>query len=224
MMLFLENVLNSDEIAQVRDALSACVWEDGRRTAGALARGVKSNLQAAREDEGAQACARSVSAALLRHGVFRAAALPRRISPVLFSRYTPGMGYGPHTDDALMGADADLFRADLAFTIFLSPADSYEGGELVVESAAGEQALKLEAGNAVLYPAGSIHRVESVRAGERWAAIGWVQSLVREAPQREVLFDLSTLSARLQAAGAANPEILLLEKSLAGLMRLWATI
>src|SRR5262249_4486752 len=151
-------------------------WASGKRTAGAAARGVKENLQADGANPRVRALARFVVEALERHPLFSIAARPARLTPVMFSRYEPGMTYGAHTDDALMGAGEGRLRTDLAFTLFLAERSSYEGGALVVESALGEQEVALEAGDAVLYPAGSIHRVAPVTSGARLAAVGWVQS------------------------------------------------
>jgi PKHD-type hydroxylase len=132
------------------------------------------------------------------------------------------MTYGAHTDDALMGDAGDKLRTDLAFTIFLADRESYEGGALVVESALGEQEIALDAGDAILYAAGSIHHVAPVTRGARYAAVGWVQSFVADAPQREILFDLSVTRGRLAGAGAAREELLRLDKSISNLLRMWA--
>jgi PKHD-type hydroxylase len=132
------------------------------------------------------------------------------------------MTYGAHTDDALMGKGGARVRTDLAFTLFLSDSTSYDGGALVVESALGEQEIKLEAGDAILYPAGSIHRVAEVASGIRFAAVGWIQSLVADAAQRETLFDLSVTRTRLAEAGLAREELLRLDKSISNLLRMWA--
>jgi PKHD-type hydroxylase len=198
------------------------VWSSGKRTAGAAARGVKENLQADGSDPRVKELERFVVDALRRHALFEIAARPARISRLLFSRYEPGMTYGAHTDDALMGGGDDKLRTDLAFTIFLAERDSYEGGELVVESALGEQAIGLEAGDAILYPAGSIHHVAPVTRGVRLAAVGWIQSYVQDITQRETLFDLSLTRGRLAQANIAREELLALDKSISNLLRMWA--
>jgi PKHD-type hydroxylase len=145
-----------------------------------------------------------------------------RISRLMFSRYQPGMTYGQHTDDALMGEDK--LRTDLAFTLFLADSDSYDGGALAIESALGEQEIKLEAGDAILYPAGTIHQVTPVTRGERLAVVGWVQSVVADASQREILFDLSVSRSRLASAGVGKEDLLLLDKAVSNLLRLWARV
>jgi PKHD-type hydroxylase len=152
--------------------------------------------------------------------LFDLVARPKRVSRLLFSRYADGETYGDHTDDALMG-DPPL-RTDLAFTLFLAEPDTYEGGALVTTTALGEQVVKLAAGDAVLYGADTIHRVEPVTSGERWAAVGWVQSLVRDPRQRETLFDLTTARTRLAGAGAAREDLMLLDKVRGALLRMWA--
>ena len=221
MSVILQQVMEAEDIVRVRDDLAGAAWASGKHTAGSAAREVKENLQSDAADPRVQALERFVLDALKRHPMFEIAARPARFSRLMFSRYEPGMAYGPHTDDALMGAGEKL-RTDLAVTLFLSARDSYDGGELVIESALGEQAIGLEAGDAILYPAGSIHHVAPVTRGVRLAAVGWVQSFVPDAAQRETLFDLSTTRLRLAQAGAAQEELLRLDKSIANLLRMWA--
>lgn len=222
MSLVLQEVLSAEDLARVRAELSEIAFVSGKRTAGAAARGVKENLQADGSDARVKELERFVADALYRHPLFEIAARPVRLSRLLFSRYEPGMTYGAHTDDALMGRGEDKLRTDLAFTIFLADASSYEGGELVVESALGEQGIKLEAGDAILYSAGSIHHVAPVTSGVRLAAVGWIQSFVADATQRETLFDLSVARGRLAEAGVAREELLRLDKSISNLLRMWA--
>lgn len=206
----------------MRTELTAFTWSSGKRTAGSAAKAVKENLQADGADPRVKELERFVFEALRRHPLFEIAARPSRLSRLLFSRYEPGMTYGAHTDDALMGKGEDKLRTDLAFTIFLADSSSYEGGELVVDSALGEQGIKLEAGDAFLYSAGSIHHVAPVTSGVRLAAVGWIQSFIPDLTQRETLFDLSVTRARLAGAGVAREELLRLDKSIANLLRMWA--
>jgi PKHD-type hydroxylase len=222
MSLILQAVLAPEDLDRVRAEMEQLPWSSGKRTAGAAARGVKENLQADGADPRTQALERFVADALRRHPLFEIAARPARLSRLLFSRYEPGMTYGAHTDDALMGQGDDKLRTDLAFTIFIADAASYEGGELVVQSALGDQAVKLDAGDAILYPAGSIHHVAPVTSGARLAAVGWLQSHIADAAQRELLFDLSIARARLAEAGAQREELLRLDKSISNLLRMWA--
>jgi PKHD-type hydroxylase len=222
MSVILQHVLDPEDVARVRAELDQAAWKPGKRTAGAAARGVKENLQADGADPRVQALERFVVEALRRHPLFEVAARPARLTRLLFSRYEPGMTYGAHTDDALMGQGDDRLRSDLAFTLFLADRGGYEGGALVLESALGEQAITLDAGDAILYCAGSIHYVAPVTRGVRLAAVGWVESFVADAAQREILFDLSVARARLADAGAAREELLRLDKSISNLLRMWA--
>jgi PKHD-type hydroxylase len=222
MSLILEGVLPPEDLQRVRRELAELKWSSGKRTAGSAARGVKENLQADGSDPRVQALETFVLEALRRHPMFEIAAWPMRLTRLLFSRYEPGMTYGAHTDVALMST-ADLpVRTDLAFTIFLEDRDKHEGGALVIESALGAQEIKLEAGDAILYPAGSIHYVAPVTQGARLAAVGWVQSHIADGAQREMLFDLSVLRTRLATAGLAREDLLVLDKSISNLLRMWA--
>lgn len=218
----LHAVLTSEDLARVQRELASLPWKPGKRTAGPAARGVKENLQADGEDSRTQALERFVADALKRHAVFEIAARPARLTRLLFSRYEPGMTYGLHTDDAIMGRGEMRVRTDLAFTIFLNEPSAYEGGALAVDSSLGEQEIKLDAGDAILYPAGSIHQVKPVTEGVRFAAVGWAQSLIADASQRELLFDLSITRTRLAEAGAAREELLRLDKAVSNLLRMWA--
>jgi PKHD-type hydroxylase len=214
MMMLIEKVLPPEDCRRVREGLEAAAWRDGKATAGPAARAVKANLQAPGADPSIQALERFCADALDRHKMFHHAARPKRLSRLLFSRYEAGMAYGRHVDDALMGPRDDRLRADVAFTLFLAEPDTYEGGALVVESPLGEQAVRLAAGDAVVYPAGTIHRVEAVTRGARLACVGWAESFIRDPAQREVLFDL----ARAREEG----DMLALDRVASQLLRMWA--
>ena len=155
---------------------------------------------------------------LLGHALFVLATRPKALTPIILSRYDADMRYGTHVDDALMGG----LRTDVSYTLFLSDPASYEGGELVIESTAGEQPFKLEAGSLVLYPSTTLHRVEPVLSGERLAAVGWVRSLIRDPARRELLFDLETASRQLFEKHGKTGEFDLVTKSATNLLRLWA--
>jgi PKHD-type hydroxylase len=219
-MVLLEAVLEPEDVVRVRRELDGAHWRDGKLTAGAAARVVKANLQAAPMD----GLATFVREALTRHPMFDIAARPHKITRPMFSRYEPGMTYGEHTDDALMGEGEARLRTDLAFTLFLADPDSYAGGALRIAGPSGDTAIKLNAGDAALYGAGTIHAVEPVTAGVRLAAVGWVQSAVRDAAQREALFDLAMTRARLAAASVAREDLLLVDKTISNLLRMWAEV
>ena len=220
MILCIADVLTADELASIVAVLSAAAFGDGRDTAGWNARLVKRNLQALKNDP-ARGAAEAVETALRRNALFASAALPRRIAPVMFSRYEQGMAYGSHFDDAVMGG-ANPLRSDIAMTLFLSAPADCDGGELVIETTGGEEAYKLDPGSAVIYPATTLHRVEPVRRGVRVAAVTWVESLVRDAAKREILFDLDNARRALFAIGGKTREFDLVSKSHANLLRRWA--
>lgn len=217
-MLTIADVLEPADLVRVREGLAAAPFGDGRRTAGAVARKVKSNSQADGEDPGVAALAVFVRQALERSPVFMAFARPAVWSRIMFSRYAPGDAYGLHTDDATMAAEGGgRMRTDLSFTLFLTDPADYEGGALLMDGLDGEREFRPEAGSAVLYPTGQLHRVMPVIAGERLAAVGWVQSLVNRADERELLFDLQ----RVRWATPEGEARLLLDKSIGNLLRMW---
>ena len=158
-----------------------------------------------------------VSARITENEVFNLAVRPKALTPLLFSRYEKGMHYGSHVDDALMHG----VRTDVSFTLFLSEPDSYQGGELVIETPAGDDAVKLSAGSLVAYPATTLHHVAPVTRGVRLAAVGWARSFIREPAQRELLFDLDTARRRMFAREGKTDDGDLLSKSLANLLRMW---
>ena len=224
MILCIGDILNDEQLKRVRAALDASAFDDGRKTAGWHARLVKNNEQMQMGDEAAKALRAEVEKALTQHPLFQMAARPAKMTPLMFSRYRDGMTYGNHVDDPVMGRGAGRMRTDLSFTLFLDNPESYDGGELVTETSAGEQSYKLPAGSAVLYPSSTLHRVEPVSRGQRRVAIGWVQSTIRDPAQREVLFDLDTARRQLFEREGKSAEFDLLTKSLANLQRFWAEI
>jgi PKHD-type hydroxylase len=217
-MLLIADVLSAEDIARVREGLAAAPFVDGRKTAGAQARKVKSNQQAQGADPGVKALAAFVRQALERSPVFIAYARPQRWSRIMFSKYAPGDQYGFHTDDATMeGEDGRRMRTDLSFTLFLSDPETYEGGALVMDGLDGEREFRPAAGSAVLYSTGQLHRVTPVTRGERVAAVGWVHSLLSRADEREAVFDLQ----RVRWSMPENQNRLLLDKAIGNLLRMW---
>ncbi len=218
MLIMIANVLDAENVQWLRDNLAQVRYVDGRQTAGREARLVKRNDQVDRADPLLARMQDLVTDRLLDHQLFRMAARPHLVRPPLFSRYEPGMAYGSHVDDAIMGG----MRTDLSVTVFLSDPEDYDGGELVIESAAGEQDVKLAAGDAVVYPTTFLHRVAPVTKGERHAAVTWVRSLVRDAAKCEMLFDLETARHALFERLGKTPELDLLAKTQSNLLRRWA--
>ena len=218
MRIVIANVLSAADIKTVRAALSKARFVDGRETAGFAARLVKHNRQAAARDASLDPVRELIESRLRGNDVFAMAARPKAFTPLLFSKTAAGMEYGTHVDDALMRG----LRTDVAFTLFLCEPKSYGGGELVIESTSGEDAYKLPAGSMIAYPASTLHRVNKVTRGERLVCAGWARSFVREAAQRELLFDLDTARRRLFAREGKSADFDLLSKSLSNLLRMWA--
>lgn len=216
MILAIADVLSAADVDEVRAGLATATFVDGRATAGWSARLVKANLQAS-PGPALERVRALVETRLTEHAVFALATRPKTMLGPLFSRYQPGHAYGAHVDDALMGG----IRSDVSFTVFLSAPDSYDGGELVIDSTAGEEAFKLVAGSVITYPTTTLHRVAPVTRGERLAAAGWVRSFIREADRRELLFDLETARRRIFDREGKTAESDLLAKCAANLLRLW---
>lgn len=217
MQLVIADVLTPDALADIRETLAAMRFEDGAHTAGWSARLVKNNEQA-RESATLRLLRERVEAALRDNDLFALAVRPKALTPLLFSRYGVGQAYGAHVDNPLMNG----VRTDVSFTLFLADPGAYDGGELVIETAAGEDEVKLPAGSLVAYPSTTLHRVAPVTRGERLVAVGWAQSWVRDASRREILFDLETAKRRLFETQGKTPEFDLLAKTAANLLRLWA--
>jgi PKHD-type hydroxylase len=215
-------VLEPAEVAMLAERLAAAPFVDGRTTATGRAAASKRNLQLAPDAPGADELRAVVANALQRSDRFRRVAMPKVIAAPTFNRYDAGMLYEQHVDAATMRG-ADTLRVDVSVTVFLSDPKSYEGGELVVETLSGGIGVKLAAGDAVVYPATTLHRVAPVRSGTRLAAITWVRSLVREAERRELLAELDLAMTKLeQRVPDARAELDLLRKTHNNLVRMWA--
>jgi PKHD-type hydroxylase len=201
-------VLSHDEVDRFFVELERATFVDGKATASGVAREVKHNLQADRSGAQLTAMDNTIYSALRASKEFQAFAQPKRILAPSYSRYEPGMEYGAHVDGAIMGG-AQPMRADLAMTIFLSAPDSYDGGELVIDLPFGEQQIKLPAGEAVVYPASSLHHVAPITRGVRMAAVTWIQSAVRDERLRAILADLGQAVNSAEAAQDKAATVLL---------------
>jgi PKHD-type hydroxylase len=202
----------SQELISEREA-----WKPGARTAGWHARRVKHNRQLDCACALHRRLAPLVRRAVMQHPLVLSAALPLRLHSLVFSRCEPGDGYGLHLDNAFMGAG----RSDLSFTLFLSDPDAYEGGELVLDTPSGEHCVRLPAGHAYVYPSTLLHQVLPVRRGERIAAVGWIQSRVRHADQRELLFELDTARRALFQQEGRGEIFDLINRAYTNLLRRW---
>jgi len=226
MLVQIPQLLNDDQVRSMRAALDApdAPWVDGRVTAGHQGARVKQNQQVDESSALARTLGDVVLAALERHPLFISAVLPQRVYPPLFNRYEGGMQFGSHVDGAvrLLPGGGDKIRTDVSATLFLAPPESYDGGELLIEDTFGTHAVKLAAGDLVVYPANSLHRVAPVTRGARLASFFWVQSMVRDDAQRAILFDLDRSIQRLNARVADDPAMVSLVGVYHNLLRQWA--
>jgi PKHD-type hydroxylase len=226
MLLHIPGVLSAQEVAEIRRALDGERWVDGLASSGAQAATAKRNLQLAPESPGFEALSRRIAAALSRHPLFVSAALPRHILPPMFNRYEGGGHYGNHVDNAVQ---TDRFsgarmRTDVSTTVFLSAPEEYEGGELVVDDTYGAHEVKLDAGDAIVYPSSSLHRVEPVTAGTRIASFLWTQSMVGDAWRRQMLFELDMTIVKLRGQLGDTAEVTALTNHYHNLLRQWSEL
>jgi PKHD-type hydroxylase len=216
MAVVISNVLDAHALVALREAAGQLDYEDGKKTAGRYARDVKANLQARKSPE-LDAIFEKVRKTLDGNELVRSVARPRRYARMLLSRYRGGMTYGTHVDDPVMNGS----RTDLSFTLSLSDPDSYTGGELVMEDPLEHRAIKLQAGDMVIYPTSALHRVEPVTDGERVAVVGWITSWVRDPARREILHDLDVAARLLHDETGKTPAFDRVFKTKANLSRMW---
>ena len=227
MMIQIPGVLTAAQVAEVRRVIDAADWIDGNATSGAQAALAKRNRQLPEDSAAAKRAGEIVLDALGRNPLFVSAALPAKVWPPLFNRYGGGEQFGMHVDNAVRNkrGGAERLRSDLSATLFLSAPDDYEGGELTVEDTYGAHAVKLAAGDLILYPASSLHHVTTVTSGERIAAFFWVQSMIRDEAQRRVLFDLDVAVQRLAGElGQGHAAVVALTGTYHNLLRMWAEV
>ena len=229
MLLHIPEVLTQAELAQLRQSLDAADWTDGRETVGAQGAQVKRNEQLPDLSPLRDALGKVVLSALERNPLYFAAALPLRTLPPRFNRYQGGGEYGFHIDGSVMrasqpGAPHGHVRSDISCTLFLCEPDDYDGGELVVSDTYGEHEVKLPAGDLLIYPASSLHKVMPVTRGARLASFFWVQSMVRDDAQRRLLFEMDASIESLRRSGADAAAVLQLTGIYHNLLRRWAEV
>jgi PKHD-type hydroxylase len=223
-LITIPDVLNTNEVAKARAALDAAEWVDGKVTAGYMAQGVKENLQLPEGHPVAVELGAMILAGLARTPLFMSSALPLRVFPPMFNRYTGGGHFGTHVDTAIraIASTGQRIRTDLSATLFLSAPGEYDGGELLVEDTYGLHSVKLPPGHLVLYPATSLHRVAPVTRGARVASFFWIQSMIRADADRTLLYDLDTAIQRLARDVPGNPAGVQLTGVYHNLLRRWA--
>ncbi len=222
MIFTISNLLSPEDLKEITAILETAEFVDGKLTAGWHAKLVKQNQQLKTGTFATQLKSK-IETALINNALFQTAIRPKKIHSLLFSRYQAGMSYDRHVDNALMGKTT-IWRSDVSFTLFLNSPNNYQGGELIIEGMQDDRPYKLEENSAIVYPSTTIHRVVPVTEGTRLVAVGWVQSLIRDASDRELLFDLETARRSMFAQTGKTPEFDLISKSIANLLRKWAEI
>ncbi|QIL80380.1 Fe2+-dependent dioxygenase [Diaphorobacter sp. HDW4A] len=224
MMLRIPALLSPDEVRLCRKALEEAQWQDGRTTAGSLAIQVKANLQLPVDSPVAQSIGNRILDRLGQNPLFMSAALPLKVLPPRFNRYEGGGTYGNHIDNAFFNIPGTPIkvRTDVSTTLFLSDPDEYEGGELIVEDTFGHQSVKLPAGDAIVYPGTSLHRVNPVTRGTRYGSFFWTHSLVASDEKRRVLFDLDQQIQSLTQRHPGDASLAPLSGTYHNLLRMWA--
>jgi PKHD-type hydroxylase len=226
MLLSIPDLLTREQVAESRRLLDAAEWIDGRATAGSQSAMAKDNAQVAEDDPIARQLGDAILTALERNALFTSAALPAKVFPPLFNRYSGGQSFGTHVDNAIrqVRGTPHRVRTDLSATLFLSSPEEYDGGELVVEDVFGVQTVKLPAGHLILYPASSLHHVRPVTRGARVASFFWIQSMVRGDAERTTLFDLDMAIQRIRADVPGHPSAVQLTGVYHNLLRRWADV
>jgi PKHD-type hydroxylase len=226
MLLHVPGVLTKDQVAKCRRELDAADWVDGRVTAGHQSARAKENAQLPEDSALARQLRQQVLASLERSSLFVSAALPLKIFPPLFNRYAAGQSFGVHVDNAVRQVrnTPHRVRTDISATLFLAEPDEYDGGELVIDDTYGPHSVKLPAGDLILYPASSLHRVQPVTRGARVASFFWIQSMVREDAQRTLLFDLDVAIQRLGRDVPDHASVVQLTGIYHNLLRRWSDV
>jgi PKHD-type hydroxylase len=226
MLLSIPHVLNTEQVAEARRLLEQADWADGRITAGYQSAKVKDNLQLPEEHPTARKLGDVILGELERNPLFMSAALPQRVFPPLFNCYREGKSFGAHIDNAIRQIKGTPYRVrtDLSATLFLSAPGEYDGGELVVEDTYGTHHVKLPAGDMILYPASSLHRVQPVTRGSRMASFFWIQSMVRSDEDRTLLFDLDNAIQAIARDAPDHPAGVQLTGTYHNLLRRWADV
>ena len=224
MLVTIPEVLNSEDISVILDLMATATFREGSASAGAEAIHVKNNHEMFISEAETQRLNNLVMGKLLKNPTYIATAFAAKIAAPYYAKYIEGMSYGNHIDDPVMGPPNQRYRSDISITIFLNEPENYEGGELVINTAFGEQKVKLNAGDAVLYPSSSTHRVAEVTSGERLVAVTWLQSTIRDPAKREILYNLSQAREALIKTSAGSLELEQLSNGYVNLLRMWTDI
>ncbi len=224
MLVSIPNVLTAEQVKQARYTLDQAQWVDGKVTAGQQASKAKDNMQIPEDHPAARQVGEMILAALGKNPLFLSAALPLKVLPPFFNRYTGGQAFGTHVDNAIrqVSGTSHRIRTDLSATLFLAGPEEYDGGELCIEDTYGVQSVKLPAGHMILYPSTSLHHVTPVTRGARICSFFWIQSMIRDDGQRSILFDLDSAIQRISLDHPQGPYGVQLNGVYHNLLRQWA--
>lgn len=224
MLITIDNLLDQQQLKSIRSLLESSSFVDGKLTAGYSAKSVKNNLELNTKDSVNNQLNQIVMNSLVSHPTYKNSAWPKKIASPFYAKYEPGMEYGAHVDDPVMGHNGDLYRSDISTTVFLSEPSEYEGGELTILEHFGQQQIKLAAGSAVIYPSSSTHYVAPITKGIRYVAVTWTQSAVRDPAQREILYELNNARNAVISKNTNLSTEQQLNASFNNLVRMWADI
>jgi PKHD-type hydroxylase len=224
MLVEIKNLLSKEQLQNVQQHLSKGEFVDGRLSAGSAAVQVKNNQELGQSGQLVEYLNNMVMGALVAHPTYQAAVMPSRVASAFYARYLPGMHYGDHVDDPIMGPAGGLYRTDVSTTVFLNDPKDYDGGELVINTSYGDQKVKLNAGDAVTYPSSSLHHVAEVTRGERLVAVTWAQSMIREPARRELLYTLYQAKEKLLKERPQEAETAQVNTAYVNLVRMWSEL
>jgi PKHD-type hydroxylase len=224
MLVTIPDVLDQQRLDYIRSVLDGAQFVDGKLSAGMAARRVKKNEELSADAQQIEQLNNLVMGNLVKHTLYQAAALPSKIAAPYYARYQPGMTYGDHVDDPIMGPSQARYRSDISTTVFLNSPEDYDGGELIIRTSFGSQSIKLPAGHAVVYPSSSLHHVAEITRGTRLVAVTWAQSMIRDPAQRELLFGLNQARESLLQQRPDDDETRQVDIAYANLFRMWAEI
>ena len=224
MLVTIPEVLNKEDISVIQDLMATANFHPGSTSAGSEAIRVKNNHEMSISEVETQRLNNLVMGKLIKNPTYIAAAFAKKIDTPFYAKYSAGLYYGKHIDDPVMGPANQRYRSDISITIFLNEPDAYDGGELIISTAFGEQKVKLNAGDAVLYPSSSTHQVAEVTSGKRLVAVTWLQSTIPDPARREILYNLSQAREILIEQSPASKELELLSNSYVNLLRMWSDI
>jgi len=222
MLIQIPKLLSQQQLTSIQNILSDVEFVDGKLSAGKMAKSVKLNQEIATSDPVLNQLNTIVMNTLIKDSLYIAATLPSKVATPFYAKYTKGMAYGDHIDDPIMGAQGQTYRSDISITIFLNSPSDYDGGELVINNHLGQQDIKLDAGDAIIYPSSSIHHVNEVTRGERLVAVTWVQSMVRSSEQRSLLFELGKCRDQSISENVSSELSTRINNNYANLLRMWA--